>query len=51
MTNHQLAKLVADGQVLPEFMPADLMTLHADLSTNQLVTNKVETGIQQKSIL
>lgn len=39
------------GQVLPEFTPADLTALQVDLSLNQLVTSKVETGIQQKSHL
>lgn len=39
------------GQVLPEFTPADLTALQADLVIKQLVTSKVETGIQQKSLL
>ncbi|MDG6307664.1 transposase [Glaesserella parasuis] len=39
------------GQVLPEFTPADLTALQADLAVNQLATSKVETGIQQKSYL
>lgn len=39
------------GQVLPEFTPADLTALQTDLAINQLVTSKIETGIQQKSCL
>lgn len=39
------------GQVLPESTPADLTALYADLIKNQLATSKVETGIQQKSVL
>lgn len=38
------------GQVLPEFTPADLTAMQADLAVNRLVTSKVETGIQQKSL-
>ena len=38
------------GRVLPEFTPADLTALQEDLAINLLVTSKVETGIQQKSI-
>ena len=36
------------GQVLPEVTPADLTALLDDLVINNLVTSKVETGIQQK---
>ena len=42
-----LAKLL--GQVLPKVTPADLTALLDDLVINNLVTSKVETGIQQKS--
>ena len=38
------------GQVLPELTPADLTALLDDLVINNLVTSKVETGMQHKSI-
>ncbi|HOR90365.1 MAG TPA: transposase [Clostridia bacterium] len=38
----------AIGQVRPEFTLADLTALQLDLAINQIVTNKVEAGIQQK---
>ena len=44
-----LHKLV--GQVLPELTPVDLTALLDDLAINQIITSKVETGIQQKSNL
>lgn len=39
------------GQVLPEVTPADLTALLDDLVINNIVTSKVETGMQQKSYL
>ena len=44
-----LAKLL--GQALPEATPADLAALLDDLVINNLITSKVETGIQRKSYL
>ena len=41
-----LAKLL--GQVLPKVTPADLTALLDDLVINNIVTSKVETGIQHK---
>ena len=38
------------GKVLPEVTPADLTALLDDLVINNLVTSKVETGMQHKSI-
>lgn len=37
------------GQVLPEVTPVDLTALLDDLVINNIVTSKVETGIQHKS--
>ena len=42
-----LAKLL--GQALPEVTPADLAALLSDLAINQIITSKIETGIQRKS--
>lgn len=39
------------GQVLPEVTPADLTALLDDLVINNLVTSKVETGMQHKVYL
>ena len=39
------------GLVQSEFTPMDLMALLDDLAINQIVTSKVEVGIQQKSYL
>lgn len=39
------------GLVQSEFTPADLTAMQYDLAINQIVTSKVETGIQQKSYL
>lgn len=46
-----LAKLAINkiGLVQAEFTPADLTALLDDLAINNLVTSKVETGMQQKS--
>ena len=44
-----LHKLV--GQVLPKLTPVDLTALLDDLAINQIITSKVEAGIQQKSCL
>lgn len=35
------------GRVPPEFTPADLTAMQADLAINRLATSKIETGIQQ----
>ena len=39
------------GLVQAEFTPEDLTALQCDLAINNIVTSKVETGIQQKSCL
>ena len=39
------------GLVQTEYTPADLTALLDDLNSNNLITSKVETGIQQKSYL
>ena len=39
------------GQALPEVTPADLTALLSDLAINQIITSKVETGMQRKSYL
>lgn len=48
-----LARLANEkiGLVQAEFTPADLTALLDDLAINNLITSKVETGIQQKSYL
>ena len=39
------------GRVPPEVTPVDLAALLSDLAINQIITSKIETGIQQKSYL
>ena len=39
------------GRVPPEVTPADLTALLSDLAISQIITSKVETGIQHKSYL
>jgi putative transposase len=36
------------GEVLPEVTPVDLTAMLSRFKNNELVTSKVETGIQQK---
>ena len=37
------------GQALPEVTPADLAALLDDLVINQIITSKIEAGMQLKS--